>query len=535
MKLRLFYSMGLVAMVLPVGTASAFADETEIVWTESTDTPPWTLEEGSQLVYDRYDGSDGSTKVVVTSGSHYIPADQGGGDVCGGKVGVTVTETNVIINGGEKIKRIIGGNENYGYIEGDRNIVVNGGSADYIYGGDWYIKPDHGGLTSGYTSAETYGVQSSTGVWVPKKSSGDINITINGGSIGQIRGGHNCEDYVSIDPRVSENVGYYVDENGQVTSARPYAVSGNVNIVLAGGTVGGKESDAIRGAGGSWCSVDGNVNITVKNEALVKGNIYAGARNKYGEVGGTGIRIEGGEVQGNVYGGGSYSSYQTLTKGDTRIVLSGGKVTGNIYAAGNNDIVNGSTYVTVLGTGTELGENSIVSGGGVGENQKVNGTRNLQIGEVDIKSTCSLTIQDFDALTIAAGSEANLAAGTAFNLDNVTVLLNAESAFNQVTLNLTDITVDKWVLAVMLSEEQIAAGSEIMLDNITISGTGLDFAAASPMLVFVDEQGKQIAVNNAALSGSNGVFSVAGTIPEPTTATLSLIALAALVTRRRRK
>jgi hypothetical protein len=184
-----------------------------------------------------------------------------------------------------------------------------------------------------------------------------------------------------------------------------------VNIVLTGGTVGkAGQSDAIRGAGGSWCSVDGNVNITVKDEATVIGNIYAGARNKYGQVGGTEIRIEGGEVSGDIYAGGSYDTYQTIAQGNTAVVLTGGKVTGSIYAAGYNDIVQGNTRVTVLGSGTELSADSIVSGGGIGEQQTVLGTRELIIGSTDIKTTCSLTIQDFDQVSIAVGSEATLTA-----------------------------------------------------------------------------------------------------------------------------
>ncbi len=522
-------------MVLLGSAAYTLGAQEEITWTESTDTPPWTLEEGSELQYERYDGSDGSTKVIVSGGSHYIPADQGGGDICGGKVGETVKETTVIINGGTSIKRIIGGNENYGYIEGDRNIEVNGGDANYIYGGDWYIQPNHGGLTEGYYSEDTYGVKSSTGEWVPMKSKGDINITVNGGSVGQIRGGHNCETNVNINPDKTEDIGYYVDENGQVTDKRPYAVGGDVNIVLTGGTVGTGSEDAIRGAGGSWCSVDGNVNITVKDNAMVKGNIYAGARNKYGQVGGSTISIEGGEVQGNVYAGGSFDTYQTLTQGDTHVVLSGGKVTGNVYAAGNNDIVKGDTYVTVLGNGTQLGENSIVSGGGTGNLQTVHGTRNLIIGSSDVETACSLTIQDFDALIIAAGSEATLTATTDFSLKNVTMMVNVAADSNVVTLNLAGITADTWRLVFQLTEEQSVYGAEINVENITISGTGLELATISPELVFIDAAGNELSVGNAVISGGNGVYSVTATIPEPTTATMSVLALAALAARRRRK
>lgn len=141
-----------------------------------------------------------------------------------------------------------------------------------------------------------------------------------------------------------EDIGWSLDENGNETNLRPYSVGGDVNIVLEGGTVGTGSGDAIRGAGGSKCSVDGNVNITVKGDAVVKGN---------------------------------------------------------------RDIVVGNTHVTFLGNGTVLSEGCIVSGGGI-NGAEVLGTRYLHIGEVDIETTCSLNIMDFDEIIIAKGSEANL-------------------------------------------------------------------------------------------------------------------------------
>lgn len=54
-----------------------------------------------------------------------------------------------------------------------------------------------------------------------------------------------------------------------------------------------------------------------------------------------------------------------------------------------------------------LSEGSIVSGGGI-NGAEVLGTRYLHIGEVDIETTCSLNIMDFDEIIIAGGAEANL-------------------------------------------------------------------------------------------------------------------------------
>jgi len=317
----------------------------------------------TDLVYTSYQLDDTSTEVIVTSGNHMD------GDICGAISTKSVSEANIILNGGSNIKRIIGGHSSYNFVEGDINITINDGEADYIYGGNWYVEknreeannPDK--YVDGYNSEETFGVQSSTGVWVPKKSLGNIRITVNGGTIEQIRGGHNCADLAPIDPSVTDDIGWYVDEDGNVTDKRPFSVGGNVYIELNGGTVGKAGADAIRGAGGSWCSVDGIVDITVKGEAEVLGNIYAGARNKYGQVGGTDVKIQGGTVTGNVYGGGSYDSdakVSSLCQGDTNVSVSGGTVTGNIYGGGKQDIIQGGTNVSVSG-GTVTGN---IYGGG---------------------------------------------------------------------------------------------------------------------------------------------------------------------------
>ena len=535
MKMRNLFRSGSAAIML-LGSTSLTLWADDIVWTESTDTPPWTLEEGSQLEYTRYDGSDGSRMVIVTGGDHFIPVDKGGGDICGGKVGETVKETTIIVNGGTRIKRIIGGNENYGYIEGDRNIIINDGEADNIYGGDWYIKPNHGGLTNGYYSEETYGVQSSTNEWVPLKSKGDINITINGGKIGQLRGGHNCEDGVNINT-TSPDIGYYVDENGNTTETRPYSVGGDVNIVISGGEVGkAGQSDAIRGAGGSMCSVDGTVNITVKDEARIIGDIYTGARNKYAQVGGTNVSIEGGKVEGDVFAGGSYDSCSALNLGDAAVTLSGGEVTGNVYAAGDKDVIKGDTRVTVLNNGTKLGENSIVSGGGV-NGALVEGTRYLNIGSRELAATCALNITDFDVLTVADGSSATLSAveGSPLTLDNLTLLTTTSAAQHAISLNLDGVTFSDFTIAICLD----SPSADLSNFSLTLTGEGLE-NIANPNVVFLDSVGNELQGENLQLtylqhSSTENQYIISASVPEPATATLSLLALAGLAARRRRR
>lgn len=494
---------------------------------------------GLQLTTSKIE--NGSTVVIVAGGDHTVGASGEKGDIAGGKRGQSVTSTNLTINGGTNIERVIGGNYSLGYVEGNRNIVINGGTINYVYGGDWYVEKDRAVTPDGqpnkyvnaYYDKDSYGVQSSTEVWTPKKSAGDINITVTGGTVGQIRGGHNCATGV-----ITGDIGMYEDENGNVTEHRPYSVGGNVNIVLEQNAVVGTGSgDAIRGAGGSYCSVDGIVNITIKDNATVKGNIYAGARNTYGQIGGSCIKIEGGEVTGNVYGGGSFDTTGTTTLHDTEIILSGGKVNGNIYAAGDGDTVKGNTTVTVLGNGTEQRAGDIISGGGI-NNATVEGTKTLELGNSDLAAKCSLNIRDFDEVIISSGSDATLNSVTraASTLDNVTLLATTNDTENTFTLNLNGIHTNKLTLAIQLADNI----TELSDFSISLISNSLVTSDLLTEVIFLDMQGNEISgssdvqLSGAAFTGGT-TFSISASIPEPTTVTLSILALAALAARKRRR
>ncbi|MBR1997755.1 MAG: PEP-CTERM sorting domain-containing protein, partial [Akkermansia sp.] len=223
----------------------------------------------------------------------------------------------------------------------------------------------------------------------------------------------------------------------------------------------------------------------------------------------------------------------TLIKGDTNITLSGGTVTGNVYAGGQDDIINGNTNVTVLGAGTQV--DGTVSGGG--DNSTIAGDRNLKIGTNDIAATCSFSIKDFDNLIIAAGSEATLEfADTAsqMTLDNLALLVDSDN--ESATLTLNNISFDSFTLMIELTDEQISsAGTPLSFTNLSLAG--VDLTGIETDVVFVDSQGKKVSTisENVTYDNNTGTFSVTASIPEPTTATLSLLALAGLAARRRRK
>ena len=191
-----------------------------------------------------------------------------------------------------------------------------------------------------------------------------------------------------------------------------------------------------------------------------------------------------------------------------------------------------------LGNGTELSEGSIVSGGGI-NGAEVQGTRYLHIGEVDIETTCSLNIMDFDEIIIAEGAEANLNSvamtRSALTLDNITLLTTTEATEHTFTLNLNGISTEKLTIAIQFSD----AVTELSDYSISLFSDTLDTSELTAEVILLDAQGNIISddevqfIDTAIAGGTQ--FTISASVPEPTTATLSLLALAGLAMRRRRK
>ena len=310
-------------------------------------------------------------------------------------------------------------------VVGDKSVTINSGTIQYLYGGIVYDQ----GVTSGNLEHIKNSVVKSDGgtrYYAYKDSSNpaDLNITVNGGTVGQIRAGHSGKqaDYIYD---VLKDAQTYDKANGTkkydaLMADKPWAISGDVNIAVNGGVIdaeyAGKET-AIMGAGGSGHSVDGNVSVDI-NGGTIKGNIVAGSSNIYSEIGGsTLVTISGGDITGNVYAGGDiddgrtkYASYTDApaptVKGDTKVVLSGGTIDGNVYAAGNGDIVKGNTHVVI--DGTEAVVTGVISGGGV-NGSVVEGNSLLTIQNSGGLGVSWNQIKDFNAVEI---KNSELALGT---------------------------------------------------------------------------------------------------------------------------
>ena len=311
-------------------------------------------------------------------------------------------------------------------VAGDKSVTINSGTIQYLYGGIVY---DQGATSGNLNHVGNCVVKSDGGTryYAYKDSSNpaDLNITVNGGTVGQIRAGHSGKqaDYIYD---VLKDAQTYDKANGTqkydaLMANKPWAISGDVKIAVNGGVIdaeyAGKET-AIMGAGGSGHSVDGNVTVDI-NGGTIKGNIVAGSSNIYSEIGGsTLVTISGGDITGNVYAGGDiddgrtkYASYTDApaptVKGDTKVVLSGGTINGNVYAAGNGDIVKGNTHVVIDGTQAKV--TGVISGGGINGATVEGDERLLTIQNSGGLGVSWNQIKDFNAVEI---NKSQIALGT---------------------------------------------------------------------------------------------------------------------------
>lgn len=211
-----------------------------------------------------------------------------GGNVFGAGCGYSATSTsgqvtlgtNVVIADNAYVERGVYGGGSYGYCPTDKtaNIYITGGTVDGKAGGvdgTDYMDNIQGGIYGGAC----------------QNKGGSVNIFMTGGTInGGLYGGSNASG----------------------------ALSGNVNITIAGGNIGGTQENAasVFGGGyGSGTTINGSTNIT----------------------------MTGGTINGNLFGGGNQGAVNL----NTSVTITGGSVTGNVYGGGNQAAVSGTTNVVI--------------------------------------------------------------------------------------------------------------------------------------------------------------------------------------------
>lgn len=339
-------------------------------------------------------------------------------------------------------------------------IAENAGNRGYLAGANAFNTGSVAGqVTINIRGGETWGVTgglilygSVDDSYKPTKSTADVVINMTGGKVNRIMGGNffsiselkhsdgTTTKFVKADeakPDVVDTLEEYIIDRGGPST---FATGGNVYINVSGGTL----TKMYAGGGGNG-SVDGIVNVTISGDAQVKENIFSGARNDAGflgqnmpYVGGTNVQILGGNIEGNVYGGGSFETAESLVKGDANVTVSGGTIGGNVYGGGQKDIVKGNSTVvlqggTVTGNVYGSGEDNTTEGsvtvqilGGDWSNTEiygktdgatVEGGTELIVGAEGIAYNGELaSISGFDRVTVAKGSKLNLQSGNLFDV-----------------------------------------------------------------------------------------------------------------------
>lgn len=339
-------------------------------------------------------GSFGTNKYDYTTGIYV-----------GGRQGGTHNAPKRIIVEGGSTYNLIGGpltNSNRSTAN-DSYIDVLGGSIDVIIGGAG-------------TSA-TYGNR------IIQVTGGTVNYSVFGGSNGY--------QGTSSDGTVNGNSLVYIGGNSTI---------GSENNVNNNSTLWGAEAGSVFGigngrSGSSYTKVgsNDNSNIIIDGNATIRRNVYGGGN--YGATGisstssttTTNIKVIGGDIKGDIYGGGNKNGSGSTSKSSTiNINILNGLIEGNIYG-GSNELgtIYGNSYVKVDG-GTINGS---VYGGGKGgySNSTNSGTYVSQNVEVIVGN------RSYEGSPLIKG---NVYGGSAFGVVNSTSRSNSRSNYTTVvTIN----------------------------------------------------------------------------------------------------
>ena len=449
-------------------------------------------------------------------------------------------------------------------------------------------------LVTNSTATDTKTIKlTSAGGWVGMTNcnhSGDINVQATGQIVNTIFGAMNGAEAGKLTLEITDGVqiggGIYNGQTAAIAGAYNEGKADSFNLFVHGGLVGG---DIVGGTVNNGCVIE-KVNLTINN-GTVNGSIIGGSKTANGTVGTAAIVINGGSITGNINAGGDAG-----TIGDTSVTIKGGIINGNIVKGAATRTAGAQTTVTVEGNKAKIGANNNgsitadtvtfrdVSASSYSDGfDKYSGsvkTDKLVLDNVNVDVLATLTV---DAIEVVNGSTTSVILGdtaalSTLTLDSDTVFgafkaaeartaetakettisvgtltagsgatLNANLVFStNSTLNLagslamgSSVELASGMTLGLSAEmlEQLYSGVSIELftgvDTLTLDGEAIAAGTTLP----ADDIFSGLSANYTYEMGFNGgVVSLSATmVPEPTTATLSLLALAALAARRRRR
>ena len=375
------------------------------------------------------------------------------------------------------------------------------------------------------------------------------------------------------------------DKQGAIVASYGGNSVQNFSVYVNGGAVGG---DIVGGESKTeGTGVVGQTNIYINN-GTISGNILGGGKSANGSVGNATIRVNGGTITGSIIAGGTAGSI-----GNTDVTITGGIIKGGIEMGTATRTNNGTANVTIIGNKASIGGNITAdnvtlrdvtatpySDGFDKYAGTISATRlTLDNVQVDLQTALSKNITSIELIN---NTRAGAVLGDTFILQKLLLSDGTSfSAHKQVGTSSTNMTssmestlqvsvLEVGMGATLNANLSFSEGSVLrMSDTLTM---GSDVALVDGMVLELSESMLQdlygynpvvlfSGVDNLTLNGEvitegsyvnvDGVFTnlnpefhynisyvgsyVTLIIPEPATATLSLLALAALAARRRRK
>ncbi len=429
----------------------------------------------------------------LNAGSGYITLGKGG------KVGGTITGSIITLKDSTTMARIAD----------NANLVVSGGTAEVEYSKDW-TKLNNLSLSDTATlkvgaSLSVAGNLSYTGETLPASGTATINPTwcLTVGTEGDANTG-------KVDLAGNITAGAYIKILGDAT------VTGNVTTTKDYIEIDGKAN-----IGGNLNAGSGH--ITLGKDAKIDGNIAAGEKatfnGKLTMAAGKSLTAKSLEVKGDLTGG----------AGDTKASLT---TTEGMTLGGNASNVALEAQTVTVAEGVTLDSVDMVVKSG-----------NISLTNVTIQGESSFsTGTDGGILTL--------------NANGVTFVLEAPPAQTFAMFSANPLTETQTSSNPLLISSSMLEGLDIQ-GSVTFDLTNWQSEIESGLYdsvvldlensSFSGEKDVQITLGNEVLAqmtpdaGNTGSFTIAlpqkpdDAVPEPTTSTLSLLALAALAARRRRK
>ena len=306
-------------------------------------------------------------------------------------------------------------------VRGHRQLFLEGGEVASIAGGiDATQNANQNSvtfrMTGGHVRGCVYGAAARSAAY------GNRNLIVTGGTItGWIGGGCNGEAY----PQGSNSEDTY----GGITNgfAKVYfggnaICGGNGSDFNINGSVGGIVFGAGKGLQGNTTSgrMNSGTAVVIADKCNIERNVYGGGNYGYA-LNSTEVHVLGGTVQGDVFGGSNENNGPSIS-----ISMKGGTIK-NLYGGSNNNGTISSNVIMNI-TGGEVKGN--VFGGGYGNQTRVSGDITINIGEENSENAPVIGTRDEDGNLTEGG---NVYGGSALGLVN-TNGGNAASADKEIKL-----------------------------------------------------------------------------------------------------